>query len=165
MLPDRLARDDFSSEVRALEGRIALVDMPRLASLLLDTAGSVWLRIEARLDLAGRRFLEGEIQAQLALTCQRCLSTYHHSVDERFRVAVVASDDEEVERLPQEQEAFVTSTDDCVSLAHFAEEELLLLLPVTPRHLEGACAAPESDVTLTPQERSPFAVLKGRFGP
>ncbi|ABM62013.1 YceD family protein [Halorhodospira halophila] len=159
MLPDALAPDDFGAPSRAHEGTLALPTMPRLSPLLATQEGQVWARLEGGLDEAGRRVLEGRIEASVPLTCQRCLGVYHHQVAGAFRVVIVATE-EEGEALPDELEPYVSGA--AVRPLQVIEEEILLALPVVARHSGNDCGAPEHGAGVEREALSPFASLQGR---
>ncbi len=159
MLPDGLAPDDFGAPPRVHEGTLALPSMPRLAPLLAVQEGQAWVRLEGGLDEAGRRVLEGRIEASVPVTCQRCLGIYHHPVSGAFRVVVVATE-EEGEALPDDLEPYVSGSS--VRPLQVVEEEILLALPVVSRHPGEECAPPEHGAGVAREALSPFASLQGK---
>ncbi|MBK5942310.1 MULTISPECIES: YceD family protein [Halorhodospira] len=159
MLPDGLAPDDFGTPPRVHQGTLALPTMPRLAPLLAIQEGQAWARLEGSLDDAGRRELAGRIEADVPLTCQRCLGVYYHPVVVAFRVVIVATE-EEGEALPDELEPYVCGS--AVRPLQVVEEEILLALPVVARHTGADCTPPEHEAGIAREALSPFASLQGK---
>ncbi|WP_200193082.1 YceD family protein [Halorhodospira abdelmalekii] len=165
MLPDGLLPEDFGSDARFYEGVLALAAMSRLSPLLAnaDDAGAepVRLRFSAARDEAGRRILEGSIEAILPLICQRCLRCYQQPIETTFRLIVVSSE-AEAEVLPAELEPYVSGSG-TVRPLDVVEEELLLALPFPPRHPPGGCRPPAHSAGIERQQLSPFAELRERI--
>jgi uncharacterized protein len=87
----------------------------------------------------GQAMAEVAVRARLTGTCQRCLQALQLPVESASRVALVASEDE-AGRLPAEYETFLAAEGRC-ELAALVAEEVLLSLPIVPRHAPGeACA-------------------------
>jgi uncharacterized protein len=103
---------------------------------------------------------EVRIQGTVSLTCQRCLKPMKHAVDANTRVALLASE-AEAERAPDYLESFLAA-DGRVSAAELVAEELMLALPLAPRH-EGTkqCHAADDDEQQSAADtRHPFADLR-----
>lgn len=98
-------------------------------------------------------------QATVSMTCQRCLSPLQVSLDVRHGVQFVAGE-EEAAALDAEGDDDVLALTRSLNAQALVEDELLLALPLVPRH--EVCPAP---LTLTADEpadgpaRQPFAAL------
>jgi uncharacterized protein len=127
-LADGRAEVDFS---------IPLKEFPRVLPLLAATdgaaSGSVQFSREGRIAVA-----EVKVAAEVMLLCQRCLSPLKWPVKSAGRAALVASA-AEAERVPEPLETVLAA--ECrISLRDLVEEELLLALPLVPRHEDSECA-------------------------
>ncbi len=145
----------------------------RFERLLQETQGlgaEAPLRYEAsgslRSDVAGTQEAWVHVKASVVmpLTCQRCLGPVEVevSVDRDFRFvateALAAVEDEE-----SEEDVLVLSRN--FDLAELVEDELLMALPVAPKH--DVCPQPvklqvaDANFVEEPEEkRNPFAVLQ-----
>ncbi len=88
---------------------------------------------------AGRPVLRLDIRATVWLTCQRCLGRFTEDLDIQT-VLPVARDEAELARWEAEDplvDALVAETRQ--GLAALVEDEILLSLPVAPRHPDGGC--------------------------
>ena len=146
-----------------LSGRLAVKSMPRLVSALTSDGDVAEIELQAARDLGGRVMISGSIHASLQMTCQRCLESAEIDVRAEPNLAWVKSD-AEVETLPAEYDPLV-SADGRVALAELVEDELLLALPLVPRHAEGACretrmtAAPSASAPVEESRKTAFAEL------
>ncbi len=93
-----------------------------------------------------------EVRASLRPNCQRCLVPMNLEVSSSSRVAVIESA-AAAETVPGEMETFLAPDGRC-NLAALAGEELLLALPIVPRHAEGERCA----VALTVAANAPVKV-------
>lgn len=153
----------FAANGDSVAGRLSLAAMPRLADVLVDTAGSLDCHIgsfrgEGRLD--GKLGLILQVSGRLWLHCQRCLGkvAFDCVIDICLLLvpegAVWPEDEleaEDYDAIPAEQELDVMA---------LVEEEVLLALPLVPRHED--CQAPVTGVQEAEKRAaSPFAVLAG----
>ena len=152
------ARRDIS-----LTGRLAVAKLTRLKPSLAADEGEA--AVELRIHLGADRcaLVEGTIEAELQLVCQRCMKPMTFSARARLHLAWVKSEDEAVE-LPEQYEPLL-APEGRVELAELVTDELLLALPLVPRHEGGAgCgktakAAKPKRATPTEDRKKPFAAL------
>ena len=166
--PRRLDVERFARDGTSLEGSWPLDGMPRLVEACHQGEApqpgdvAVWsARGELRRVVGGetQTWLHMDVHARLTLTCQRCLAAVETAlkVDRWFRF--VASEEEAAE-LDAEIEDDVLVRSHALDLHQLAEDELLLALPIVPRHdlcpmPLRAAGADEPDQALP----SPFAAL------
>lgn len=145
----------FARDGRVLEGTLAVSGLVRLHDLLTDGVGEVHYRLWGLKGKLGQSQLRLEAWGFLPLACQRCLEAV------RFELAV----DDLLELVPEGAELSQDELEDDtrdflpvageLDVAALVEDEILLALPVAPRHekcgLPGAAEAGELV--------SPFAAL------
>jgi len=153
------ARRDVS-----LTGRLAVEKLTRLKPSLATDEGEVAVALRIYLDADHRRVLvAGTMEAKLQLVCQRCMKPMSFSVQARPQLAWVKSEDEALE-LPEQYEPLL-APEGRVELAELVSDELLLALPLVPRHEDGAgCgktakAAKPERATPAEDRKKPFAAL------
>ena len=149
---------EFTRLGRMLSGEVAVRDLSRLKDLIV--AGDQHRRYEIRGGLSARR--EPQITCIIcgfvALTCQRCFKAFEHRVDTHSTLIFV-SDESKLPPVEDEDE----STDYIVAksplgVQALVEDEVILALPISPRHETGKCG--ESALGPTSADRSsPFAAL------
>lgn len=109
------------------------------------------------------------MQADIPLQCQRCLGIVEVSVDSAARVAIV-KDLAAADALEADLDPFIAA-DGRLALRDLAEEQLLLALPLVPRH-EGdaqceslvAAAQAAAEDAMVRQETDPGPREAGRKG-
>lgn len=186
--PSALENVDFKSgQVYVGKGFLAFCNFPRLTQELhaldpladVDQQGLEW-QLESWVDVlaTGREEyrLRLKVHAFFLMECQRCMSAYQDpiEVDSQF---VLLPTEELVDAFPLEndvEDALLNSHS--FNLMELIEEEVLLALPLVPKHPEGQCAnswlgdgqIQSSDELLTKSEeidpvtgkKNPFLTLK-----
>lgn len=157
----------------ALNGATALAGLPRLSASLLaagEGAGEVtWaVQPECRPVAGGEAelWLHLKAQAEVRLQCQRCLQAMRQALEVDRRYRFVAGE-KEAERLDEEIEDDVLALPVRLDLIELIEDELILALPIVPRH-EGACPDPlpmpkgEDAAAAPPNPFAKLAALRGK---
>ena len=146
---------EFARLGRQLEGRVPARRFERLSDQLVDGSGEIGWLLRGEQDRDGNSFLELQLTGSLLLRCQRCLEGVEVSLAVASRLLLVppgqAWPDEE---LAEDGFDAVAAAKD-MALAAMIEDEVLLALPIAPRH--QACDVPASEHE--EKELSPFAVL------
>lgn len=123
----------------AFVGEIDVDKLERLAKSLSETAGSVEVDLCFQRLESGRPAAHGQLKACLPLTCQRCLQTCWTDVEVSFNCCF-ASSEAVADRMPDDLDVLMMDEKGKSSLSDFFEDELLLALPIFPKHKEGGCA-------------------------
>lgn len=125
------AGDDQSGEVR-------LADLDRLEDVLMSSEGVVSYRIRGGLR-AGRPVLRLELDTTVMLLCQQCLEPFRQElrIEREFPVARDEAQLDLWERDDPLLDALIADPE--LDVLTLVEDEILLSLPVAPRHAEGEC--------------------------
>ena len=153
---------ELAGRSATLERRLGLRDLPRLAEAgaLEGTRASAELAF-GKFD--GRTTVEVQVSGELVLTCQRCLRPCSCAVNESASLVVMASDADEV---PGGFEPLLGDAER-LSVTELIEEQLLLGLPLVPKHATAAlCGAAPAAIAISATEavadetQRPFANLR-----
>ena len=153
---------ELAGRSATLERRLGLRDLPRLAEAgaLEGTRASAELAF-GKFD--GRTTVEVQVSGELVLTCQRCLRPCSCAVNESASLVVMASDADEV---PGGFEPLLGDAER-LSVTDLIEEQLLLGLPLVPKHATAAlCGAAPAAIAISATEAAadetqrPFANLR-----
>ncbi|HTM63333.1 MAG TPA: YceD family protein [Gammaproteobacteria bacterium] len=156
--PFRLAEQNL-----CLDGLVKLVDMQRLRSSLLNPGDNdtVTVSLQFGMDEQKLPYINGHLQANLGLQCQRCLERMNYEIISDFALGIVKSYEEE-KALPEQYEPAMVQ-DGQLALRELIEDELILNLPIIPRHEPEVCKVklPQADAGWKQDEsESPFKVLQ-----
>ncbi|MGB5177781.1 MAG: YceD family protein [Gammaproteobacteria bacterium] len=161
-LPDRLDLIATAEAGRKLRGTVSIGSLERLLPVLVSDEGELQVEMELGKDPDGTRYLAGSIRGEVLLRCQRCLDKMTLPLDLNFRLGLVSSD-AAAGALPDRFEPLLVTAEP----AHIADviaEEVLLAIPIVPRHSDRlACQEFVRDYTPpeSEQRKNPFAVLAG----
>ena len=170
--PLRLDVAAFIAEGAALSGQWPGAALPRLAESQtppqdLALPEVAWSAQGERRSVPGSEpelWLTLEVQTTVWLTCQRCLQPFQVSLAFERRLRFVRGE-AEAEALDAESEDDVLALSRWLDLRELVEDELLLALPLVPRHevcpqplpMSAADAMPDVEVAEPPH---PFAALQ-----
>jgi len=147
------------------EGRLSVGALPRVA-LELDISnpddGFDWqIQTQFTANQAGdlEQTLRLRLKGQASMTCQRCIQAFQYSLKVE-RLFIFVADEAAADAYPIEDDLF----DPLVSSTHFdilalIEDEILLSLPLVPKHPEASCSTSPLLGTVEEPE-NPFKVLK-----
>jgi len=156
--PFRLANNGLR-----LEGELQLSKMARLSAAIDDDQGVVEVQLQFDMDETGTPFMVGHIKTQLPLVCERCMQSMMHHVDTDLSVGLIRHE-RQAEHLAEQYEPWLIDSDAPVELSAVVEDELLLAIPIVPKH-EHACLpremwqSGEENIGEEDKPESPFAVL------
>ncbi len=154
-----------------LDGHWPLAGLPRLsASLAAPSDDSVHWSAQAMLKAVSgaeaQRWLHLAAQVRVPLVCQRCLGVLVQSVEVDRRIRFVRGE-QEAARLDEESDDDVLSLPARLDLIELLEDELILALPLVPKHAED-CPQPlqssaQPDGALPPSVQPPPAAAPHPF--
>ena len=157
--PFRLAQTGLK-----LDGQLPLATMPRLTKSLLNNEGLVNVKMAFDMDEIGTPYMRGKFTASVSVLCERCMEPMMLELDVDCLLAMVTSE-RKVVGLTEQYDPWIIENNDPVLLSTVVEDELILSLPLVPRHDE-ACLPNEAWSTDDENESieadkpvSPFAVL------
>jgi len=148
---------DFARNGGTHHGKIALSGLERLQDYLTDNSGEVQYAVTGALNRNAKPMLQIVVRGLISLCCQRCLGKYPHALDLQADL-LLARDENELARLDEDESVdciLATANMDVLALI---EDEIILSLPLSPRHGESECSIdrPDSD---TAKEKPIFAAL------
>jgi uncharacterized protein len=146
---------EFARSGSSLERRIEIRAMPRLAGLLVATEGSLLVRLAGRRTEDGKSWLQLDVVGEVELCCQRCLGGLRHELRIRSRLQLVGPGEEWPDEDLADDSADAIEAERCLALSSLVEDEVLLALPIAPRHEQ--CEAPSANAA--GNGSSPFAAL------
>jgi uncharacterized protein len=148
---------DFARRGGELIGEVPVAELTRMADLLADSEGKISYVLRGLAGKDGNPQLELLVDGVCNLRCQRCLNalTYPIKLVSRLRLVTEGEvdnadiEDDEVDSIPAEKR---------LDILTLLEEELLLSLPIAPKHGLGECQIAVEGLN---RSNNPFAVLAG----
>jgi uncharacterized protein len=146
---------DFAHRGEEIRGEVSVAELPRLSDMLADSEGKVGYVLRGLYGKDGKPQLELSLDGLCFLRCQRCLKGMDYPVKLVSKLRLVADedesdvDDDEMDSIPVDKHLDVLS---------LIEEEMLLSLPIAPKHALGECELAAEGLA---RRENPFAVLAG----
>jgi uncharacterized protein len=164
---------EFTRSGGELAAEQSPLDFPRLRDLLADDEGTLAWRLagerRTRPEGGTDAFLTLRLSGTVHLTCVRCLEPVAATL-EAERLFKIAATETLAEREDADSEAYdVLSASPRMEVLELVEDELIMALPIAPRHEDCRlpAAAARGDSMSAPGEEAdgqrpnPFAVLAG----
>ncbi|MDY6814098.1 MAG: YceD family protein [Pseudomonadota bacterium] len=142
-----------------LEGALPLAGMARLREAVLAAPGEARFSLRFAPAPQWRGRIEGWTQAAVSMRCERCLEPVEVALGGPVALYVVDSE-QQLEQLARGEEGMVLP-EATVKLSDWIEDELVLSLPVAPRHADCTLpAVPTREVVPVEAPENPFAALQ-----
>jgi uncharacterized protein len=155
---------EFIRQSLEVHGKIRASQIPAIQDSLFvsqdasQNTGEIQYTLSGETGRRGKSGLKLVLTGQIKLRCQRCLGELNYPLVSSSMFEVV-TDESAIPELDDDDEVdyLVASTE--FDVGALVEEELLLCLPLAPRHEEGACIGTADSIT--GQKQNPFKVLEG----
>ncbi len=161
-IPEHIDPFRYAEQSLQLSGSVNLADMQRLSTLLSSHQGHVEATLQFGRDEQKIVYLRGRLETKLSLQCQRCMEPFVYDIISDFALGVVHTLDE-ANTLPDHYEP-VLVVDGQLALRELIEDEIILNLPIIPRHEPEDCkvSLPLADAGSEDEGKgeNPFHVLK-----
>jgi len=154
---------EFARSAQALTGEVPLSSLERLHDVLIDTRGALRYALRGDRDERNRPQLHVAIDGELQLQCQRCLEALDYPVTVRTTLLLISRGEQSDELLDDPEGPDAIEASDELDVAQLIEDEVVLSLPLSPRHAEGACLSRtrvHEDGAEAPSALSRLAALK-----
>lgn len=151
----------------SLAGSVGLEALPRFKDCLASDDASIGVQLNFTVDpVTSQRQITGTLDAQVEMTCQRCLQPVAVALNDSIQLALLVSEDQ-VGGLEPEWDPWICA-ELKLELAELVEEQLMLALPIVILHADEACIEKLEYQAETPSDSAeseqgekdnPFAVL------
>lgn len=161
-LPKEIDPFRFAQNGLKLAGELQLSEMKRLGGSLHNDEGVVKVEMHFDVDETGTPFLQAKFSSTLALICERCMEPMVLDVEAECLLALVQYE-QKIEGLAEQYDPWLIESDEPVKLSSVVEDELILALPLVPRHdfdcLPADAWQSGEEEVVEEKPTSPFAVL------
>lgn len=132
-LTDRIDPWRIAEGEERLSGELDVSKMARLAAEILDASGQVRVELRGGGSSGIWPVLNGRAEVDISVVCQRCLEPLSIPLRVEFRLGLVEAEDAAAD-LPEELDPLIVRRFDTCSSSTLVEDELILGLPIAPRH-------------------------------
>lgn len=172
-LPERLFPERYAATSTRIEGCWPRDECVRLSGLVEDLT-DIDLELQFEHKATGHTVVNGILNTELQLVCQRCLRNFNWQLNTPLHLAVCRSD-EDFSTIPAGYEPLEVDEDGGIAARQFIEDEVIVRIPDAPMHTDLSECDPdmlqrskefdESTRTDKTGERkqNPFAILKKKL--
>ncbi len=148
---------DFARNGKEISGEIATAELPRLLDLLDNSSGSVNYRVRGGAGRDEKPFLSINVVGECQLRCQRCLGALDYAL--QLETRLMLCEQSELDTQDDDEDEFDSILAEAqLDVLDLLEEEILLSLPISPRHEPGVCQAADGK-DVDKGAVNPFAAL------
>lgn len=151
----------FSHAADSLSGSILPENFARLQDFLADNAGRIDYELSGGIDKYSRYTLRIKLRGTINLCCQRCLDKMPHPINIESEL-ILARNDGELARYDEDCLVDAILASEELDVFTLIEDEIILGLPLSPRHSDVACLQIDKPHETQNQidKTHPFAALK-----
>lgn len=154
---------DFARNGQRISAQVPFAELPRLQELLDNPQGVLDFTLQGGLDSLGRPILDVSMKGSCQLRCQRCLGALDYAIAREMRLllcdqAALDELDSEMAVHDDEEDFDEILADENLDVLMLLEDEILLGLPIAPKHDPGACQLAEGNSKQ--EDQHPFAILE-----
>ncbi|MCU7960601.1 MAG: DUF177 domain-containing protein [gamma proteobacterium symbiont of Bathyaustriella thionipta] len=140
----------------------------RLRNVLVSDAGSVAVDLDFSVGVKRRPWIQGQLQTEVMLVCQRCMRPFLYSLQLDLSLLVVETE-AEYDLLPEDVDP-ILADDSRLNLSQMLEDEMLLALPQVAMHEPDDCEVKMDQWTQADEpfvepvnepKENPFEILAG----
>lgn len=148
---------EFARDGLSLAGEIAVRDLARLLGSVQSDAGVIRYTLQGRIDKLQRRCLNLTVSGEVTLLCQRCMQPFAFVIDSDSELTLFDNEADIDAASEQDEmlEGVLASREQ--SVVDLIEDEILLALPLAPKH---EVCAPDGNSDSVAKKPNPFAVLQ-----
>lgn len=136
-LPKQVEYRKLARDRTRLAGNLSIKQLTRFADCLASHQGEVQVTIKFVKGKGNTTRIVGDASTQVAVTCQYCLEELTVPVEANINLLIVDST-EALLALPQGQDGLVCESES-LRLVDVFEDELIVNLPMVPKHTNGQC--------------------------
>ncbi len=131
---------EFARSGGFLDGLLDVAACPRLGEVLADAGAAVSYSLRGEVRSGGDLFLVLRIDGELRLRCQRCLGALEFPLQLTSRLRLVPPGAPWPDTDLSDDAYDAIALEQALDVSSLVEEEIVLALPLAPRH--DVCAAP-----------------------
>ncbi|XOV88732.1 MAG: YceD family protein [Pseudomonadota bacterium] len=138
-LPKQIDFRKLADQAASLQGSVALAAFARLTGMLAATSGEIGVSLQFSRGKRRLPLVEGHCEGEVSMICQVCLEPVAVKVDTDVRSLLVDNVDV-LKTLALDDDGLVCAAAR-VDLVDLVEDDIIVSLPMVPRHPAGSCAA------------------------
>ena len=157
-LPDQLKLFNFAKKEISLSGLYQISDFPKISEIASNKSDNVRVDLSFYLKNNKTPCVDGIIDLDIVLPCQRCLDDLSIALKVNFNLAFVRHD-QQSEELDSDYEIYVIEEEELATF-DLISDEILLSIPMVPTHDYDCIKEINEQEVVEGKSENPFAILK-----
>ena len=157
-LPGQLKLFNFAKKEISLSGLYQISDFPKISEIASNKKDNVRVDLSFYLKNNKTPCVDGIIELDIVLACQRCLDDLSLALKVNFNLAFVRHN-QESEELDSHYEIYVTEEGE-LATHDLISDEILLSIPMVPMHDYDCIKEIIEQEIVEEKSENPFAILK-----
>ena len=157
-LPSQLKLFNFAKKEISLSGLYQISDFPKISEIASNKSDNVRVDLSFYLKNNKTPCVDGIIQLDIVLACQRCLDDLFIALKVNFNLAFVRHN-QKSEELDSHYELYVTEEEE-LATHDLISDEILLSIPMVPTHDYDCIKDINEQEIVDGKSENPFAILK-----
>jgi len=158
-LPKKINLFNFAKRELNLEGDYKISDLSRLSEIARNNNDRVEVNLSFHLENGKTPCVEGIINLQLALDCQRCLDVLKVDLKVTFNIAFIRHESQ-ADSLEDKYEIYLVGNNEELETKDLITDEILLSIPMAPSHDFDCDLKIDKEDKVEEVREHPFDVLK-----
>ena len=156
-LPDQLKLFNFAKKEISLSGIYQISDFPKISEIASNKRDNIRVDLSFYLKNNKTPCVDGIIELDIVLPCQRCLDDLSIALEVNFNLAFVRHNQESEEL--ESHEIYVIE-DEELATHDLISDEILLSIPMVPMHDYNCIKEINEQEIVEGKSENPFAILK-----
>ena len=157
-LPSQLKLFNFAKKEISLSGLYQISDFPKISEIASNKRDNVKVDLSFYLKNNKTPCVDGIIELDIVLECQRCLDDLSIALKVNFNLAFVKHD-QQSEELDSHYEIYVIEEEE-LATHDLISDEILLSIPMIPAHDYDCIKEINEQEIVEEKSENPFAILK-----
>jgi len=157
-LPDQLKLFNFAKKEISLSGLYQISDFPKLSEIASNKKENVKVDLSFYLNNNKKPCVDGIIELDIVLACQRCLDDLSITLKINFNLVFVRHN-QKSEEIDSHYEIYVIEKDE-LATDDLISDEILLSIPMAPTHDYDCIKEINKQEIVEGKSENPFAILK-----
>ena len=157
-LPEQLKLFNFAKKEISLSGIYQISDFPKISEIVSNNKDNVRVDLSFYLKNNKTPCVDGIIQLDIVLACQRCLDDLSIGLKVNFNLAFVRHN-QESEELDLHYEIYVIEEEE-LATHDLISDEILVSIPMVPMHDYDCIKKIIKQEIVEEKSENPFAILK-----
>ena len=157
-LPDQIKLFNFAKKEISLSGLYQISDFPKISEIASNKTEDVKVDLSFYLNNNKTPCVDGIIELDIVLACQRCLDDLSIVLKINFNLAFVRHN-QESEEIDSHYEIYVFEEEE-LATHDLISDEILLSIPMVPTHDYDCIKEIHEQEIVEGKSENPFAILK-----